>query len=109
MVSPEAFPGEIRGRADVFLESLVKDFKKPGIVYFIANNEGKGSVVVKISDELTETIKAADIATIGAKVLGGKGAGGRPNFAQGGGPEGEKAEAAEKAMVDYLKGLGLWD
>jgi alanyl-tRNA synthetase len=35
----------------------------------------------------------------GVEVLGGKGGGGRPDFAQGGGPNADKAEAALEAIA----------
>ena len=48
-------------------------------------------------------MKAADFVQIAVPVLGGKGGGGRPEMAQGGGPDGEKGKDAIAAVRDALE------
>ncbi len=65
-----------------------------GVVVLVANNDGKGSIVVGVTDDLTDRLSAVDLVQVGSEALGGKGGGGRPDMAQAGGPDGAKAEAA---------------
>ena len=66
--------------------------------------EGKASLVVSVSDDLTDKLNAVEIVKRGAEALGGKGGGGRPDMAQAGGPDGSKADAALKAIEAALAG-----
>jgi alanyl-tRNA synthetase len=74
-------------------------------VVAVANtaSDGKGSVVVGVTPDMTSRFNAVDLVRIGSEALGGKGGGGRPEMAQAGGPDGAKAGAAlsaiEKAMA----------
>jgi len=58
--------------------------------------------VVGVTDDLTERFSAIDFVRVGVAELGGKGGGGRPDMAQGGGPDAEKAEAALKAIAKAI-------
>ena len=73
-----------------------------GVVALIANNEGKGSIVVGVTQDLTDRLSAVDLVRAGSEALGGKGGGGRPDMAQAGGPDGAaggKALAAIEAAL----------
>jgi alanyl-tRNA synthetase len=106
---------EIRGTKVVFrvvdgvaakdLKSLADDAKSKigsGVVAFVAVADGKASLVVGVTDDLTNRISAVDLVRIGAEALGGKGGGGRPDLAQAGGPDGAKAADALKAIEEKL-------
>jgi alanyl-tRNA synthetase len=84
------------------LKSLADEGKKAvgsGVVALVAVSEdGKGAVVVGVTDDLTERYSAIDLVRTGSAALGGKGGGGRPDMAQAGGPHGAKAEAALEAI-----------
>ena len=69
-------------------------------VVAIANttSEGKGSIVVGVTRDLTDRFNAIDLVRKGAEALGGKGGGGRPDMAQAGGPDGAKADKALAAI-----------
>jgi len=74
-----------------------------GIVALIAVSEdGKASIVVGVSDDLTADKSAVELVRVGSEALGGKGGGGRPDMAQAGGPDGAKAEAAIEAIAAAL-------
>ena len=60
------------------------------------------SLVVGVTDDLTEQISAVDLVRAGAAALGGKGGGGRPDMAQAGGPDGSQADAALEAIAKAL-------
>jgi alanyl-tRNA synthetase len=83
------------------LKSLADDMKKEigsGVVALVASADGKVSLVVGVTDDLTPRFNAVDLVRIGAEALGGKGGGGRPDMAQAGGPDAGKAAAALAAV-----------
>ena len=69
-----------------------------GVVALVAVADGKASLVVGVTDDLTAKISAVELAKVGAEALGGKGGGGRPDMAQAGGPDGGNAEKALAAI-----------
>ena len=73
-------------------------------VVAIANitSDGRASLVVGVTSDLTSRISAIDLVKKGSELLGGKGGGGRPEMAQAGGPDGSKAEAALAAIEAAL-------
>ena len=75
-------------------------------VVAIANttSEGKGSLVVGVTGDLTNRFNAIDLVRTGAAALGGKGGGGRPDLAQAGGPDGSQADKALDAISEVLAG-----
>ncbi len=75
-------------------------------VVAIANttSEGKGSLVVGVTGDLTNRFNAIDLVRAGAAALGGKGGGGRPDLAQAGGPDGSQADKALDAISEVLAG-----
>jgi alanyl-tRNA synthetase len=89
------------------LKSLADEGKKQlgsGIVALVGvAGDGKASVVVGVTSDLTARFSAVDLVRKGGEVLGGKG-GGRPDMAQAGGPDGAKADAALAAIVSALGG-----
>ena len=79
------------------LKSMADDLKKrlgSGIVAVVSVLDGKASLVVGVTDDLTEKFDAVEFVRVGAQALGGKGGGGRPDMAQAGGPDATAAEAA---------------
>jgi len=73
-----------------------------GVVAYAAVNEGKASIAVALTADLVGRFNAADMARAAVTAMGGQGAGGKPDFAQGGAPDGNKAGegvAAVKAML----------
>ena len=91
------------------LKSLADNAKSKigsGVVAFIAVDDGKASLVVGVTDDLTKKFSAVDLVRAGAEALGGKGGGGRPDMAQAGGPDGAKAKDALAAIERRLAGGG---
>jgi len=97
----------VEGVSPKDLKSLADGAKQKigsGVVAFLAEAEGKASVVVGVTDDLTARISAVDLVKAAAEALGGKGGGGRPDMAQAGGPAGD-LNAALKAIRDRLNAL----
>lgn len=69
-----------------------------GIAAFISNNEGKAALAVGVTGDLVERFSAVELVRAGAAPVGGKGGGGRADFAQAGGPDGDKAQAGLDAI-----------
>ena len=84
------------------LKSLADQGKQQlgsGVVAFVATSEdGKASVVVGVTSDLTGRFSAVDLVRKASEVLGGKGGGGKPDMAQAGGPDGAKAKDALAAI-----------
>ena len=90
---------ELRGIADDVLKQLGK-----GVAAVVGIVEGKAALVVSVSPDLKDRVNAVDLVRKGVAELGGKGGGGRPDFAQGGGPDGQAADAAIGAIERDLAG-----
>jgi len=88
---------DLRGLVDEAKASLGS-----GVVAFIGVTDGKAALAVGVSDDLKTTFSAVDLVKAGANAVGGKGGGGRPDFAQAGGPDGNKAEAGLEAIKAVL-------
>jgi alanyl-tRNA synthetase len=73
-----------------------------GIAVMIAVNDGRAAVAVGVTDDLVGSRSAVDLVRIASAALGGQGGGGRPDFAQAGGPEGANAAAALDAVKAAL-------
>ncbi|MDH3232513.1 MAG: alanine--tRNA ligase [Alphaproteobacteria bacterium] len=87
------------------LKSLADDLKRKlgsGVVALATAVEGKASLVVGVTEDLSDRLNAVDLVRIGAEALGGKGGGGRPEMAQAGGPDGAKTDAALAAIETAL-------
>ncbi len=75
-----------------------------GVVALATVAEGKASLVVGVTADLTDRFNAVDLVRVGVEKLGGKGGGGRPDMAQGGGPDSKGADGALAAIETALGG-----
>ncbi len=75
-----------------------------GIAMLVAINDGRASVAVGVTADLVASHNAVDLLKIAVAALGGQGGGGRPDMAQGGGPDGNKAADAVAAVRAKLAG-----
>jgi alanyl-tRNA synthetase len=83
---------------------ISKSKSDQGVIALIATSEGKASLVVAVTDDLTSRISAVDLAKVGAIALGGSGGGGRPDMAQAGGTNADSANDAVDAIERKLAG-----
>jgi len=75
---------------------------KDGIIICISSFEGKVGVAVGVTEKLTSKYDAVNLVKISSEVLGGKGGGGRKDFAQAGGVDQSKIEQAFEAVRKKL-------
>ena len=84
------------------LKPMADEAKKTigsGVIALAAvSDDGKGAIVVAVTDDLTGKFSAVDLVRLGSAAMGGKGGGGRPDMAQAGGPDGANAAAAVGAV-----------
>ncbi|MEP6444057.1 MAG: alanine--tRNA ligase [Hyphomicrobiales bacterium] len=92
----------VQGIAPKELKGIVDEAKQTlgsGVVALVGVSEdGKAGIVVGVTSDLTDKFSAVDLDRAGSEALGGKAGGGRPDMAQAGGPDAEKAEAAVEAI-----------
>ncbi len=84
------------------LPSIIDDAKKQlgsGVVSIFIINEEKVTIGIGVSQDLSEKINAVSLVKESSTILGGKGGGGRPDFASGGGTDAKKINQA----ISYLK------
>jgi alanyl-tRNA synthetase len=106
-VSGYKFIGQVvEGFDSKGLRAAVDDMKKrvgSGIAVLVAVNEGRASVAVGVTDDLAGQVSAVELVKAAVATLGGQGGGGRPDMAQGGGPDGSRAKDALDAVRDALE------
>jgi alanyl-tRNA synthetase len=92
----------VEGIAAKDVKGLVDSEKKrigSGIVTVVLKGEdGKGTVAIGVTEDLTARYAAGNLIKLATAALGGQGGGGRPDMAQGGGPDGAKADEAIAAV-----------
>ena len=74
-----------------------------GVAAIVAVNDGRAAIAAAVTDDLTGRYDAVALVRAGVEALGGKGGGGRPDMAQGGGPDASKAADAIAAVRHALE------
>jgi alanyl-tRNA synthetase len=92
-------PKDLRGLLDAAKTKLGS-----GVAAVVAVNDGRAAFAVAVTDDLVGRFNAVELVQAGVEALGGKGGGGRPDMAQGGGPDGSKADDALAAVRGVLAG-----
>ena len=72
------------------------------VICLVAISEGKASVVVSVSDDMTSHVSAVELVRLASAAVGGKGGGGRADMAQAGGPDASSADKAIDAVRQAL-------
>ena len=83
------------------LRGVVDDARKQlgsGVAAYVSTNEGKAAIAVALTADLVGRLDAAALARAAVQAMGGQGAGGKPDFAQGGAPDASKAQAGLDAV-----------
>ncbi len=73
-----------------------------GAILLIADAGGKAAVAAGVTEDLTGRVSAVDLVKAAVPHLSGKGGGGRPDMAQGGGKDVENASAAIEAAEQVI-------
>jgi len=87
------------------LRKLVDNGKKDlgeGIIIVFANKDDKVGLAVGVTDTLTTKFDAVQFVKVGSEIIGGKGGGGRKDFAQAGGQDSSKVEEAFEKLKSLI-------
>jgi alanyl-tRNA synthetase len=90
-------PKELRKLVDKGKKDLGK-----GIVVVFANKDDKVGLAVGVTDDLTSKFDAVQFVKVGSEIIGGKGGGGRKDFAQAGGQDQSKIEEAFEKLKNLV-------
>jgi alanyl-tRNA synthetase len=94
--------GEVPARDLKSLADAIGRQLGTGVVALVSTADGKASIVVGVSQDLTGRFNAVELVRAASAAVGGKGGGGRPDMAQAGGPDGTRADAALAAVRGAL-------
>jgi alanyl-tRNA synthetase len=102
MINGTTFMGrDMEGVGGKDLRIMAEDLKKQNqdaIIALVATSEGKVAVAVAVPADLVSRFHAAELTKAAVLAMGGQGAGGRPDFAQGGVADDSKASEGLKAI-----------
>jgi alanyl-tRNA synthetase len=87
------------------LRKLVDQGKKDlgeGIVIVFASKDDKVGIAVGVTEKLTEKYDAVNFVKVGSEIIGGKGGGGRKDFAQAGGQDDSKINEAFESIKKLI-------
>jgi alanyl-tRNA synthetase len=87
------------------LRKLVDQGKKDlgeGIIVVFASKDEKVGLAVGVTDKLTEKYDAVTFVKVGSEIIGGKGGGGRKDFAQAGGQDSTKIDDAFESIKKLI-------
>ncbi|MGC2298010.1 MAG: alanine--tRNA ligase [Acidobacteriaceae bacterium] len=93
-----------RGQMRTLVDNLRNKLGSGVVVLGGAQEEGKVSLIVGVTKDLTGRIQAGKVIGPIAKLVGGSG-GGRPDMAEAGGKDADQLDAALKSAADVVKGL----
>ena len=99
---PDLKPGELRP----VIDNIKKQFYSEGIIVLLVINDDRLSFLVGVTETLSKKISAVEIAQYASSISGGKGGGGRADFAQSGGQlinEKEQLDQISLFIEDKLK------
>ena len=96
---------KVEGLSPKELRKLVDKGKKElheGIVIVFANKDEKVGIAVGVTEKLIDKFDAVQLVKVGSEIIGGKGGGGRKDFAQAGGQDQSKIEEAFQKIKNLI-------
>lgn len=96
-IVPNVHPKELKAFIDEINQNIGS-----GVVVLASDKDGKASIVVGVTKDLTDKYSAVDLVRAASAVVGGNGGGGRPDMAQAGGPDVSKLSEALEAVKQLL-------
>ena len=88
-IIPDVHPKELKSFIDEMSQNIGS-----GVMVLATDKDGKASIVVGVTKDLTNKYSAVDLVRIASAAVGGQGGGGRPDMAQAGGPDASKLPLA---------------
>lgn len=93
---------EAKDLREIANQLLATNKEKTAITIFASNND-KVAVCVALSNDLTKSLNAPDLVKLAVEKLGGKGGGGSPNLAMGGGNDKNAVALAIEEIKNQIK------
>ena len=96
---------KVEGLPPKELRKLVDKGKKElseGIVIVFASKDDKVGIAVGVTEKLIDKFDAVQFVKVGSEIIGGKGGGGRKDFAQAGGQDQSKIEEAFEELKTLI-------
>ena len=96
---------KVEGLPPKELRKLVDKGKKElsdGIIIVFANKDDKVGIAVGVTEKLIDKFDAVQFVKVGSEIIGGKGGGGRKDFAQAGGQDQSKIEEAFEKLKTLI-------
>ena len=87
------------------LRPIAETFKKQtpdGVIALVGTADGKAAATVAVTGSAQQKFNAVELAKAAVAAMGGQGAGGRPDFAQGGAPDAGRAAEGVAAVKAAL-------
>ncbi len=97
--APEMSPAELRNLADTLRQKLGS-----GVVVLGMESDGKATLLVAVTEDVVDRVKAGDLVRELAVEVGGRG-GGKPTLAQAGGPDASKLDVALGKAPEQVRAL----
>ena len=98
---------EVEGQDPASLRLVMDQLREKlpsGVIVLGSSSDGKASLCVSVSKDLTASLKAGDVVKELAPVVGG-GGGGRPDMAMAGGKHPEKVAEAIARATEVVRAL----
>ena len=96
---------KVEGLPPKELRKLVDNGKKElseGIVIVFASKDDKVGIAVGVTEKLIDKFDAVQFVKVGSEIIGGKGGGGRKDFAQAGGQDQSKIDEAFEKLKTLI-------
>ena len=88
-----------------FIDEQKKQYNKNSVSLIISNNDNKLSIVLGVTEDITDLFDASKEIREISIILGGKGGGGRKDLAQGGGSDVSQINESIKYVEDKLNSI----
>ena len=88
-----------------FIDEQKKQYNKNSVSLIISNNKNKLSIVLGVTEDITDLFDASKEIREISIILGGKGGGGRKDLAQGGGSDVSQINESIKYVEDRLNSI----
>ena len=96
-IIPDVHPKELKAFVDEMSQKIGS-----GVIVLATDKDGKASVVVGVTKDLTDKYNAVELVRIASAQVGGNGGGGRPDMAQAGGSDASKLQQAFEEVKKAL-------
>jgi len=98
----EKYPGKSQ---KLFIDNQKKIHNSKSVILLVSVDENKVSIIVGLSEDITNQLNATELVKIASAVVGGNGGGGRKDFAQAGGNEPENISKIQEVLKNKISKL----